>query len=255
MRRRLIMFNSKFIALALVLALASTVFSAWGAKIYPDEFDGPKIHSSWKWQKEPKTWDAGKTNRGWLHFEGTFGGNLWCTDDATKLYQEIEDEPFDIETHLFCEWGNNDSDIAGITAKSPDADNWVKLKFWMHLNKTAQIQFQKKCTESGDGLIGNVPGFSPSGGKAEVWFRLKRDGNKCTAFYKTTEKEDWKEIGTTSFPFKAPYQAGIYAGVDSGSGKLIVEFDYFKDNLSPFALAVSPTDKLASTWGGMKASY
>jgi len=239
-------------SLVITLVLLLAVTGSWAAEVHPDEFNGPGVHPSFIWQKEPNNWDAGKTTPGWLHLGGVFGGNLWCSDASARLYQEIADEPFEIETHLKAVWGNNSSDIAGIVAKSPKDDNWVKLKLWMHANKTAQIQFQKKCVESGDGLMGMVPGFSPTGGETEVWLKLERDGDKCTAFFKASEEEGWTEIGTTSFPFSAPYEVGIYGGVDVGAGELIVEFDYFRDNTSPFTLAVSPGAKLASSWGKIK---
>lgn len=235
-----------------VVGLLLVSVNSWAAMVTPEEFNGPNISPVYKWQKEPKNWDVGKTTKGWLHIEGLFGGNLWCSDDATRLYQEIGDEPFEIETHLKTKWGNNASDIAGIVAKSPKDNNWVKLKLWMHQNKTAQIQFQKKCVESGDGLTGNVAGYQPTTGEAELWFMLKREKDKCTAYYKTSEKEDWKEIGTTTFPFSAPYEVGIYAGVDSGAGDLMVEFDYFRDNTSPIKALVEPGAKLASLWGKIK---
>ncbi len=241
-----------FFALIISLILYLNVQDSWSAQVTPDDFNGPNISPMFKWQNEPKKWDVGKTVKGWLHIEGVWGGNLWCSDASARLYQEIADEPFDIETRLKAKWGNNASDIAGIVAKSPKDDNWVKLKLWMHQNKTAQIQFQKKCVESGDGLTGNVAGYAPATGEADLWFRLKREKDKCTAYYKTAENENWKEIGTTSFPFTAPYEVGIYGGVDSGAGDLMVEFDYFKDNTSPIKVAVELQTKLTSLWGKIK---
>jgi hypothetical protein len=238
--------------LAIICAFCLTITNSWSAEVTPDEFDGPNVNQNFKWQNEPKTWDVGKTTKGWLHIGGVFGGNLWCSDASARIYQEIKDEPFEIETRMKAKWGNNASDVAGIIAKSPSDDNWVKLKLWMHQAKTAQIQFQKKCTESGDGLTGNVAGYAPTTGETDVWLKLKRDGNKCTASYKADEKGDWIEIGVTSFPFNAPYQVGVFGGVDSGAGDLTLEFDYFIDNTSPIKLAVTPKSKLASLWGNVK---
>jgi len=243
----------KSCGLIIALAFSLAITNSWAAEVYPDEFNGPGIHQSFNWQKEPPDWDVGETTAGWLHIGGVFGGNLWCTDESARLYQEIGDEPFEIETHMKAVWGTNSSEIAGICAKSPGDDNWVKLKLWMHGGGTAQIQFQKKCVESGDGLMGQVPGFNPTGGETEVWLKLKRDGEQCTSYYKTSEGEDWIEIGVTSFPFSPPYEVGIYGGVDVGAAELIVEFDYFRDNTSPFTLDVSPESGLASCWGRIKA--
>jgi len=243
----------KSCSLISALALFLTITNSWAAEVYPDEFNGPGVHQSFNWQKEPSDWDVGETTAGWLHMGGVFGGNLWCTDESARLYQEIGDEPFEIETHMRAIWGTNSSEIAGICAKSPGDDNWVKLKLWMHGGGTAQIQFQKKCVESGDGLMGQVPGFNPTGGETEVWLKLKRDAAQCTSYYKTSEEEDWIEIGVTSFTFSPPYEVGIYGGVDVGTAELIVEFDYFRDNNSPFTLDVSPESGLASCWGKIKS--
>jgi len=220
------------------------VIGVQAAEVHPDEFDGPGIQASFEWQKEPPTWDVGKTTPGWLHIAGTFGGNLWCTDDATRLYQEIKDEDFEIETHLKYFWTADN--VAGLVVKSPGSDNWVMLKLWSHADKTAQLQFQKKCLEAGDGLSGKVPGFAPANGEAELWLKLKRVGQECTGFFKVSEGDDWTETGKTTFPFSAPYQVGLFGWNNT------LEFDYFRDNTSPFTMAVSPKTKLATTWANIR---
>ena len=237
----------KSFGLFIALASLSVAVSSQAAEVFPDEFNGPGVHESFQWQKEPPAWDAGQITPGWLYIDGVWGGNLWCADDSTRLYQNIGDEDFEIETHIKAAWTNDG--IAGIVAKSPSDDNWVKLKLWTHPARDAQLQFQKKCVESGDGLTGEAPGYRPAGGEAEIWLKLKRVGNECTGFYKTSEGEEWIETGTTSFPFKAPYEVGIYGGALGAA--LTVEFDYFRDNTSPF-VAVSPKAKLVSTWASIK---
>jgi len=227
-----------------ILVLLSITINSQAAEVHPDDFDGPGIHGSFQWQLEPTTWDVGETTPGWLHIEGTFGGNLWCTDDATRLYQEIEDEPFEIETHMKYVWTT--SKVAGLVVKAPSDNNWVMLKLWTLDAKNAQLQFQKNCVEAGDGLIGKVPGYAPADGETEIWLKLKREGNECTGSFKTSEGDEWTDIGTTSFPFEATYEVGVF-GWDN-----TLEFDYFRDNTSPFMAAVSPKAKLTATWGDIK---
>jgi hypothetical protein len=237
---------------ALILVLTTAL--AWGAKLYPDDFKGPNINSNWKWAKEPKTWDVGKTKEGWLTWIGELNSNLWTSDMTTRLYQTLqENEDFDIETRVYCEWGNNDSDIAGLVVKFPKDDNWVCLKVWMHGNKTAQLQFQKKALEGGDGLTGRVAGYAPAGGKTDVFLRLKKEGGKITGYFKEKEEGDWNEIGTTTSFNSLPMEVGLFGGVDRGNGKLLIQFDYFKDNTSPFGTPVEPQGKLAAVWGRIKS--
>ena len=243
----------RFKPLLVTLLLPLMACPALGARLYPDDFNGPGINPNWKWQKEPANWDAGSTRPGWLTWIGEFNSNLWCSDMTTRLYQVLEeDEDFDIETRLYCEWGNNQSDIAGVVVKFPAVDNWINIKLWMHGDKTAQLQFQKKCVEAGDGLTGRVPGYNPTGGKAEVFLRLVKKGNEYTAYYKEKEDQDWIEIGTTHGFDSLPMEVGLFGGVDVGNGKLLIQFDYFIDHTSPFKTPVGPRDKLAVRWAEIK---
>ncbi len=234
----------KSYSLVIILVFLSTTITAQAAEVYPEEFDGPEVHESFQWQNEPAgNWDVGETTPGWIHFEGAYGGNLWCTDLATRLYQEIGDEDFEIETRLTHAWAS--AGVAGLIVKSPSSDNWIMLKLWARDGGIGQLQFQKKCVEGGDGLIGKVPGYDPVN-ETELWLKLKREGNECTGFLKTAEGDDWTETGTTSFPFDAPYEVGIFGWNNT------LEFDYFRDNTSPFVIAVSAAGKLVSTWASIK---
>lgn len=231
-------------SLLVALVFLSVTISSQAAEVHPDEFDGPAVHESFQWQNQPAAnWDVGKTRPGWIHFEGTYGGNLWCADDSTRLYQEIGDEDFEIETRLFHAW--TVAGVAGLVVKSLSDDNWVMLKLWARAGGVGQLQFQKKCVESGDGLAAKVAGYDPKN-ETDLWLRLRREGDKCTGFLKTEEGADWTEIGTTSFPFKAPYQVGIFGWNNT------LEFDYFRDNTSPFMIAVSPKASLTAAWGSIK---
>ena len=232
----------KSCSLLFILVFLLAAANSQAAEVYPDNFDGPGIHESFQWQNEPDNWSI---VNGWLHIEGTFGGNLWCSDEATRVYQEIGDEDFEIETHMKYAW--TDDAVAGLVVKSPSSDNWVMLKLWTHPDLSAQLQFQKKCDEGSQGLTGEAPGYRPTGGEAEIWLKLKREGSECTGFYKTSEADEWTQTGVTPFPFEAPYQVGLFGW------NHILDFDYFRDNTSPFqAAAVSPKTKLATTWGNIK---
>jgi hypothetical protein len=193
-----------------------------------DYFNGNTLNAEWHWANEPDVWDIGETRSGWLSMTGMFDSNLFCSDETTRLYQIVEEDiDFDISTKLYCEWGNNNSDIAGLIVKFPTVDNWIDVKFWMHLNGTAQLELQKKCED----IISPVPGYSPSGGSEELFIRLVKSGNNYTAYYKSNSDADWITIGTVEGFESLPMEIGYFGGVDDGNGDLLIQFDFFENNI------------------------
>ena len=69
-------------------------------------------------------------------------------------------------------------------------------------------------------------------GDIDLSFRLKKDGNTYTAWYKAAGDTDWVDIGAAEFKLTPPLWLGIYAGVAAGGGNLQTEFEYFRDNLN-----------------------
>ena len=207
-----------------------------------DPFENDKLQNpNWRWENEPPTydgsvgaWDIGETRDNHLFIEAEPNRNLWATDQTHILYQEFEADAFDVETKFTARW-NTSSGVTGLIVKSPTDDNWVTLKFWARdAGARGFIQYQTKQNEGGDhGLTGNA-WQSPVHGELDLFFRLAKDGDTYTSWYKTEATDDWIEVGVTEFKLTPPLWVGIYAGNGSGRGQMQVEFEYFKDNLTPF---------------------
>lgn len=227
------------------------VTSSFGAASLGDEFEGTTLNPKWKWHNEPKKWDVGKTKPGWLTIVADPNRNLWTADDTTRLYQEVPDEPFDVETHFTTKFAAN-SVVTGIVAVSKADNNWVTVKFWGHGDGTAQLQYQNRAVEAGNGLTGRAPGFGTTGGVADVYLRMTKDKDTYTAYWKMKPTDSWTAVGPTIFRMTHPLQLSLYAGVDAPAGEMTVSFEYFRDNINP--LAVKPHSKLATAWGYLKRS-
>ena len=204
---------------------------------FDDPFEGTTLQNpNWQWQNEPANWDVGETRRNFLHIESETNRSLWISDTSHFLYQETDADTFDVETHFFARW-DTASGVNGLVVKSPADNNWVTLKFWSRgPGAKGQIQYQTKGKENGNGLTGNA-GFTPTHGNTELFFRLRKQGDTYTGWYKTRAAEPWIEIGVTHFPLTPPLQLGIYAGVAAQTGTLTVDYEYFRSTTDPAVLA------------------
>ena len=203
---------------------------------FGDPFEKGRLQNpNWKWQNEPPVWDLGETRDNHLFIETEPNRNLWATDATHLLYHETDIDVFDVETHFTVKWDTS-SGVAGLLVKSPTDDNWVTLRFWARdANAKGQIQYQTKLNESQkDGLTGYQSGFTPTHGETDLFFRLAKDGDTYTSWYKTEATTDWIQVGITEFKLTPPLRVGIFAGNASGWGNMSVEFGYFRDNLNPF---------------------
>ena len=202
-----------------------------------DPFEqGTLQNPNWKWQNEPPVWDLGETRDNHLFIETEHNRNLWAGDATHLLYQEIETDVFDVETRFTVRW-NTDSGVTGLIVKSPTDDDWVTLKFWARdASARGFIQFDRKLNQwNKDGLTGNA-WQSTVYGELDLFFRLAKDGDTYTSWYKTAEADTWIHVGTTDFKLTPPLWVGIYAGNAASLLKyrMQVEFEYFRDNLTPF---------------------
>ena len=201
-----------------------------------DPFEqGTLQNPNWKWQNEPPVWDLGETRDNHLFIEAEHNRNLWVSDATHLLYQEIDADMFDVETRFTVRW-NTDSGVTGLIVKSPTDDDWVTLKFWAR--DTAALGFvmyQTKMDEYGNGLTSNA-GFRPTHGQTDLFFRIAKDGDTYTSWYKTAAADAWIQVGVTEFELTPPLWVGIYAGNAASLLKyrMQVEFEYFRDNLTPF---------------------
>lgn len=242
--------------------------SAAGAESLGDPFDGNALKNpNWKWKTsdaegvEPKTWDLGKTKAGWLHVTGELNRNLWPSDTTNRLYQEHEGD-FDIETHLYMDYGDA-CVVAGVVAYSPTTKDhqgregeWVTIKLWGRgpaNGNNAVIQYQKRQFDNAEGLVGVVPGFQDPAGEMALYMRLRREKDTFTAWWKRKANDTWIDIGETEQEFDEPLEVGIYVGICDGKGEQIAQFEYFEDLLVPFD--ISPRAKLPIAWGDLKRRH
>ena len=194
---------------------------------FDDSFDGGAFQNpNWQWRNEPDVWELNTI--GQLSIDAENNRNLWASDNTHFLYQETSADTFDVETGFETIWGTS-SGINGLVVKSPADNDWVTLKFWgRDPQAKGQIQFQARQR----GLAAD-PAWRPGlrgilSGNAYLFFRLRKEGNSYTGFYKTPQDHAWIEIGTANVILTPPLQLGIYAGVDAGTGWLTVRYHYFR---------------------------
>jgi len=119
----------KFGYVVCILSLFLLCQLAFAAQSLTDEFNDGNLDSKWSWHNEPNKWDESSTKAGWLYINADTNRNLWTEDGASRLYQTIELNEFDVETHLHAVW-DADSIVAGVVVKGPQEDNWVMLAWF-----------------------------------------------------------------------------------------------------------------------------
>jgi hypothetical protein len=197
------------------------------SSLFSDEFKSTTLKDGWLWANEPDQWDINTTRIDYLNFVGMLNANIFCEDNSSRLYQVVDKEAdFDVYTKLRGIWGNNSSDVAGLIIKSAGSGEWVLLKLWMHGDGSGRLEFQTQC----DDIISPVPGSEVNGGDHEYLLRLKKSGDDYSAYFKFNEGDSWTFIGTAQFSDELPLHVGIFGGVDSGDGELMIEADYFRVN-------------------------
>lgn len=190
---------------------------------FDDHFEGGALQNpNWRWRNEPDDWEV--TNA-LLVIKAEDNRDLWSSDNTHFLYQETRDDIFDVHTGMSPFWEFTDSAVCGLVIKSPADNDWVTLKFWAQ-EKFWRVQFQGR----GRGLgFPDTPWKEVDRAHAfTMYFRLRKEGNAYTGFYKTAPAKDWKKIGTAHVALTPPLQVGIYAGNAADKGWLTVHYDYFR---------------------------
>lgn len=202
-----------------------------------DEFDGTALSNpNWHWQNEPgigRGIEGWKVQDGSLFINAGYNRPVWQHDASNFLYQEVGSD-FDVQTELHANYAYKDRNkyvMTGLMIKSPIDNDWVTLKWWGGHNGGGQIQYQTRGNESPhDGLTGYLPyPHITSPDEVDICFRLQRSGDTYTAWYKHPNSEVWEIVGVTEKKLTPPLQLGIYAGVQSGFGKLHVKYHYFRE--------------------------
>ncbi|MFC1717131.1 hypothetical protein ACFL6S_25940 [Candidatus Poribacteria bacterium] len=129
--------------------------------------------------------------------------------------------------------------VAGVVAKSYTDEDWITLKFWGRGTGGGRIQFHTRGNGSSPGLTDAAPGFSCSDGQTDLAMRLVKEGDQYTGYFKTERDIDWIQVGPASIPLTPPLEVGIYAGINLGSGKMKIEYQFFRVNSDSSAELIS----------------
>jgi len=231
-------------SLVILICLQSYTFAA----SLGDPFDGNKLQNpGWKWQNEPK-WDMGTTEKGWLFINASNNQNLWDVDTVAKLFQEVNVDKIDIETHIVVNYKGTSSCVSGLVIKSPKDANWTTMKVWGRAADTI-IQWQHKQQE----VVGNVPGTAQPAGRVEYYIRMAKNGDEYIGYWKLAAADKWTEIMPhANRKLTPPLEVGIFAGNCEGGGTMTVQFEYFNDLINPFSTAVESKGKLSTTWASLR---
>ena len=200
---------------------------------FGDQFNVQKLSNpNWRWRNEPADWDVGQTIHSYLIVEAEKNRNLWASDNTHFLYQETRDDAFDVYTDLFAFW-KTDSGVVGLVVKSPADNDWVTLKCWVR-GESSRVQFQGR----GRGLgfpdtpwarHQIVPNAIRDGGReVRRHFRIRKEGNAYTGYYRTFAGKPWIKIGTANVALTPPLQVGIYAGNAADKGWLMAGYNEFE---------------------------
>jgi hypothetical protein len=60
--------------------------------------------------------------------------------------------------------------------------------------------------------------------------RLVKQGDQYTGYFKTPQSSEWVQVGPTTISLTPPLEVGIYAGVDTWSGNMRVDYAFFRVN-------------------------
>lgn len=229
-----------------------------------DEFTGTGQDLQSFWQVKDGDKSPWELQDGMLVAEAGFDQNVWGEDTSTRFYQITDMQQFDIETSMVVDYADACT-VAGIIAYSAttkdhqDRDGqWVTLKLWGRgaaQDNNAVLQYQRRENDDGGlGYVGTQADYNPDQGVIPIELRLRRDGDEYEAWFKPNAEGDWVSVSQVTNELADPLEVGIYVGIceGEGPGHMTVTFDYFREASSP-ATPVDPRDRLAATWGNLKA--
>jgi len=184
---------------------------------FQDEFDD-EFQPGWEWVSDDEPHWSLSENPGHLQI------TLWTGYQKDNLLRPAPEKSYEIETKLSFEPASN-SQKAGLIIYQ-DEDNHVYLSRGFCQMPTIPgacigngIYFNKRWK----GTVGWSNYATRTESNDEVYLKIRREGNKYTAFY-STEGETWIEIGTHTADFD-PIRIGLTAG--GSSYAINADFDYF----------------------------
>lgn len=183
---------------------------------FTDEFD-TELQPGWEWTSDEEPHWSLSENPGYLQV------TLWTGYTIDRLLRQPPEGNFEITTKVRISPTSNFQN-AGLTIYQ-DNENVINLvRGFCSLPGTRDI-----CIGKGiyfDKTLVGTSGWSnfpTETGSEETFLKIRREGNRYTAFY-SEDGETWIEIGTHTAEFD-PIQIGLTAG--SSSYAINADFDYF----------------------------
>jgi regulation of enolase protein 1 (concanavalin A-like superfamily) len=211
----------RFVLLA-VLAMAAASDAARAAAdevLFKEEF-ASRLTDGWSWVREdPKAWKVEKgalvlrTLPGYLHARSNDSKNILlrpvpdARDGRLAVEVYLESEPRTTYEHAGPVWYYDDDNYVSLFKEFLDG----KPKLQMVTEKDARPQFA-------------VAAYEAKG----VWLRLLVAGTKVTSQYRASEKDDWKEVGTSDLPAAGKARVGVMAGGAPKDAERFVRFEHFR---------------------------
>jgi len=245
------------LALAAVAAIGLSR-GAMAADLQSDDFSGGSLGGVWNVQN-PNGADWGIED-GKLRITAEHNSNVWGDDTATRFSQTTSQD-FDLESNAIVHYLDA-SIVAGIIASSSTTQDtagrdgeWVTLKLWGRggTDNNAVLQYQRRENDDAAfGYVGTQADYMPDQGDIPISFRVQRNGNEYTSWFKPGGEGDWVEVGTVTSELQDPLEVGIYAGnADAEGGEITVWFDDFIEAANPVT-AVDAKHRVAVTWSALK---
>ncbi len=222
------------------------------ADTWTDNFDGNKLEDVWEFRDHNKEETEYEVKDGFLRI--TNPGN-WGHTTADKPMIE-RDIP---------QTASKDITVSGIFSSDPDtpADAWIGIFIYSDddLNY-ACLLFGGESNQPQKALIGsmiksawNDHGHPQTGFDVPFHLKLVKEGDTFSGYFRKDEKDEWtlaqNKMWNHNFDVK---QVGI-GFMNNWGGQtvtfLIDQLSIEGEGIKPFS--VEPDDKLATTWGDLKA--
>ena len=118
--------------------------------------------------------------------------------------------------------------ITGLVVKGSGERSWVSLKLTGDEMGNGTTELQVNNVAVAEATPGPAPGRTGQGGRADIRLRLARRGDKYTASYRMSGQKQWVAAGTVTARLTPPLKVGLYTSVNTRTGALRVDFDYFR---------------------------
>jgi len=221
------------------------------AGTWRDDFNGTALGSGWNFINDPNGTSSYKVANGWfsLHLVGT--NDIWGgVDNSVKLLRDAPAGDYTIETHI-----KIDPDAAAKTQNT-----WTNILLFDDTNKPSSNWWyiarggaDEVNTEYVQNGTGNIQASLKSIGDLDLYLKAEKVGQAYTGYYKIKKDDQWIKVGTYNHTTLNTKKVGLM-DKSWAARNMVSNFDYFEmvgDKVEA-NIAVSPKEKLTSTWGQLK---